>query len=216
MYQPPLNREDRPEVMHQLIREQPLGLLISAGSQGLLANSIPFVLHTDDVSPAVLECHMAIANPQWRDLTHGAEVLIVFQGPQAYVTPSWYPAKREHGKTVPTWNYVVVQVRGKAYAVEDRAWLMRHLNELTDQNEAPLPEPWKVSDAPDSYVDSMLKGIKAVRIEVTSMAGKWKLSQNRSRADRKGVVHGLGAQGGEAGHVAAIMAEQLAALDSDG
>ena len=134
MYQPPLNREDRPEIMHQLIREQPLGLLISAGSQGLLANPIPFVLHADDMSPAVLECHMAIANPQWRDLTDGSEVLIVFQGPQAYVTPSWYPAKREQGKKVPNWSYVVVQVRSKEYAVEDRAWVMRNIKEHTNQN----------------------------------------------------------------------------------
>ena len=215
MYQPPLNREDRPEVMHQLIREQPLGLLISAGAQGLLANPIPFVLHAGEEHPAVLECHMAIANPQWRDLVDGAEVLIVFQGPQAYVTPSWYPAKREHGKTVPTWNYVVVQARGRAYAENGHEWLMRHLNDLTDHNEAPLEEPWQVSDAPESYVEGMLKGIKGVRIEVSSMAGKWKLSQNRSRADREGVVHGLGAQGGEAAHVAAIMAEQLTQLDSD-
>ena len=216
MYEPPLNREDRPEVMHQLIREQPLGLLISSGDHGLLANPIPFVLHADEERTAVLECHMAIANPQWRDLAGGAEVLVVFQGPQAYVTPSWYPAKREHGKTVPTWNYVVVQVRGKAYAENDQAWLMRHLNELTDHNEAPLEEPWKVEDAPESYVEGMLKGIKGVRIEVSSMAGKWKLSQNRSRADREGVVAGLGAQGSEAAQVATIMAGHLAALDSDG
>lgn len=214
MYQPPLNREERPEVLHKLIRERPLGLLVSAGNEGLLANPIVFVLHALPDGKLVLECHLAIANPQWREFEGGREVLVIFQGPQAYVTPSWYPAKREHGKTVPTWNYVIAQARGTAYTVDDREWLMRHLNELTDHNEAALAEPWKVSDAPASYVDSMLKGIKGVRIEVSSLDGKWKMSQNRSRADREGVIHGLGAQGGEPAEVAAIMADHLAALDA--
>src|SRR5690554_3732754 len=132
MYTPPLNREDRPEVMHALIRERPLGLLISAGNGVPVASPVPFVLHAGEGEPARLECHLAIANPQWREFEDGAEVLIVFQGPQAYITPAWYPSKRDHDKTVPTWNYVIVQVRGTAQTVEDDGWLLRHLNELTD------------------------------------------------------------------------------------
>lgn len=209
MYQPPLNREDRPEVMQRLIREQPLGLLISAGAVGLLANPVPFVLHASPGRSPVLECHLAIANPQWRDLEGGHPALVVFQGPQAYVSPNWYPSKREHGKAVPTWNYVVVQARGRAHTVNDDEWLLRHLNELTDHNERRVSEAWEVADAPPDYLRSMLKGIKGVRIEVDSMVGKWKLSQNRSRADREGVILGLGSRGGEGGEVAAIMAEGL-------
>lgn len=212
MYVPPLNREERPEIMHRLIREQPLGLLVTAGAQGLLANPIPFVLHTAPDAPPLLECHLAVANPQWRDLD-GSEVLVVFQGPQAYVTPAWYPAKREHGKVVPTWNYVMVQARGRASLVDDPDWLMRHLNELTDHNETGQAEPWQVADAPADYVRAQRRGIKGVRIEVSAMSGKWKLSQNRSRADRQGVVSGLSTKGEEAAQVATIMAEQLAELD---
>lgn len=210
MYQPPLNRDERPDVIHRLIRQRPLGLLISSGKQGLLANSIPFILHAPPDQPAVLECHLAVANPQWREFQTGRDVLIVFQGPQAYVSPSWYPAKLEHGKVVPTWNYVVVQVRGSAQVVNDPGWLTRHLNELTNQNERNHQEPWKVSDAPDSYVSAQMKGIVGVRVLVSSMSGKWKTSQNRSHADREGVVLGLSEQGGEAAEVAAIMKGQLA------
>lgn len=213
MYQPPHNREDRPEVIHRLIRENPLGLLISAGAGGLLANPVPFVLNVGPAQAAVLECHLAIANPQWRDFEGGGPALVVFQGPQAYVTPTWYPAKREHGKVVPTWNYVVAQARGTAYTVDDPAWLSRHLNELTDHNEAKLPQPWKVSDAPDAYIAAQSKGIKGVRIVVDELVGKWKLSQNRSRADREGVVQGLRELGGEGVEVSAIMAQRLAELD---
>ncbi len=209
MYQPPHNVEEREQVMHDLIRKYPLGLLISSGREGLLANSVPFVLHGGYGQPAVLECHLAIANPQWREFEGGAPCLVVFQGPQAYVTPNWYPAKREHGKVVPTWNYVIVQVRGTAHTVDDRDWYMRHLNELTDESELSVGQHWQVSDAPSSYVESLLKGIKGLRIEVSGMAGKWKTSQNRSRADRHGVVDGLTALGGEALEVARTMQTQL-------
>lgn len=213
MYQPPHNEEQREEVIHQLIRRFPLGLLISSGQQGILANPIPFVLHVGSSAPTVLECHVAIANPQWREFESGAPCLVVFQGPQAYVTPNWYPAKREHGKVVPTWNYVIVQARGTARTVSDRDWYLRHLNELTDQSEASIGQNWKLSDAPDSYVDSLMKGIKGIRVEVTELVGKWKTSQNRSREDRLGVVDGLSRQGGEAADVASVMRSQL--LESD-
>lgn len=188
-------------------------MLISSGQQGILANPIPFVLHVGSSAPTVLECHVAIANPQWREFESGAPCLVVFQGPQAYVTPNWYPAKREHGKVVPTWNYVIVQARGTARTVSDRDWYLRHLNELTDQSEASIGQNWKLSDAPDSYVDSLMKGIKGIRVEVTELVGKWKTSQNRSREDRLGVVDGLSRQGGEAADVASVMRSQL--LESD-
>lgn len=210
MYQPPHNREERPEVIRGLIRDQKLGLLISHGTSGLSANFVPFVLHEAEGQHGTLECHLARANDQWRELQATAEeCLVVFQGPHAYVTPSWYPSKREHGKTVPTWNYMVVQARGRATVHEDRDWLMRHLEELTNENEARFEEPWRVDDAPQRYVDAQLKGIVGVRISLTELAGKWKLSQNRSLADLRGVMEGLMALGGRGAVVGEAMAEEL-------
>lgn len=210
MYQPPHNREERADVIHGLIRDQKLGLLISHGAAGLSANLMPFVLHAGERQLGRLECHLARANEQWRELqTAGEECLVVFQGPHAYVTPTWYPSKREHGKTVPTWNYMLVQARGRATVHEDIVWLRRHLDELTDENEARFAEPWRVEDAPERYVAAQLKGIVGVSIELTGLAGKWKLSQNRSVADRRGVVAGLTSIGGRDGVVGEAMAELL-------
>lgn len=211
MYVPPHNREDRPEIIRQLVRDRPLGLLISAGPSGLLANPVPFVLHAAGQGPTTLECHLARANPQWRDLQAVTDCLVTFTGPQAYVTPSWYPAKREHGKVVPTWNYVMVQARGRPTVTDDPTWLLRHLEELTDQNESPLPEPWKVSGAPEDYLAAQMKGIVGVSIEVTELKGKWKLGQNRSVADRQSAALGLIARGGTNAEVGEWMAAQLEA-----
>ncbi|HNQ99741.1 MAG TPA: FMN-binding negative transcriptional regulator, partial [Trueperaceae bacterium] len=209
MYVPPHNREERPEVMHQLIRTRPLGLLISVGNNGPVANPIPFVLHAEGASLGTLECHLARANPQWRDLQTATDCLIAFQGPQAYVTPSWYPAKREHGKVVPTWNYVIVQVRGRPTIIEDHVWLRRHLEELVDQNEEPFDEPWRMTDAPEEYLAAQMKGIVGLSIEVTELVGKWKLSQNRSVADQQGTALGLLARGGSHADVGDMMADML-------
>ena len=211
MYVPPHNREERPEVMHQLIRAQPLGLVISAGDSGLVANPLPFVLHAEAGPHGTLECHLARANTQWQDLGAAGECLVVFQGPQAYITPSWYPAKREHGKVVPTWNYVVVQARGRPTVSEDRPWLRRHLEELVDQNEEPFDEPWRMTDAPEEYLAAQVKGIVGVSIEITELRGKWKLSQNRSVADQQGTALGLLARGGASAEVGSMMDDMLEA-----
>ncbi|MBX3142143.1 MAG: FMN-binding negative transcriptional regulator [Trueperaceae bacterium] len=211
MYVPPHNREERPEVMHQLIHTHPLGLLVSAGSGGPVANPIPFVLHAEGAAFGTLECHLARANPQWRDLQTATECLVVFQGPQAYVTPSWYPAKREHGKVVPTWNYVIVQARGRPTVTEDRAWLRRHLEELVDHNEEPFDEPWRMTDAPEEYLAAQMKGIVGVSIELTELRGKWKLSQNRSVADQQGTALGLLERGGGHAEVGDMLADRLEA-----
>lgn len=192
-------------MMHQLIRARPLGLVISAGGSGLVANPIPFVLHAEEGPHGTLECHLARANTQWRDLGSAGDCLVVFQGPQAYVTPSWYPAKREHGRVVPTWNYVIVQARGRPTVVDDRPWLRRHLEELVDRNEEPFDEPWRVTDAPAAYLEAQMKGIVGVSIEITELSGKWKLSQNRSVADQQGVASGLLARGGEHAEVGDMM-----------
>ena len=196
MYLPTHFEEKRPEVLHELLRTHPLGLLITYDDSGLQANAIPFVLDAHPAGgPGILRGHVARANALWHD-AHGAahtavDALVVFQGPQAYISPSFYPSKAEHGKVVPTWNYVMVQARGRLRAIDDAAWLRAFVTRLTEQHEAPRAAPWAVSDAPDDYIASMLRAIVGIEIELTALTGKWKVSQNRSAADRAGVARGL-------------------------
>lgn len=192
MYQPPSFREDRLDVHHALMRAHPLGLLISTGSTGPLANPVPFLLDADASPLGTLRAHLARANPQWHTLD-GREVLVVFQGVDTYVTPSWYETKRQTGKVVPTWNYAVVQARGPARVIEDPAWLAEHVAGLTSRHEAGRPAPWSVADAPEPFVEAQLRGIVGVEIEIERSEGKWKVSQNRPVADRVGVAEGLDA-----------------------
>jgi transcriptional regulator len=199
MYSPPHFREDRLDVLHALIRSHPLGTLITFGAGGLTANPIPFVLDADAAPNGALQGHLARANPQWRDHDPSVEALVVFQGLESYVTPSWYAEKRETGKVVPTWNYVVVQVHGPMRVIEDRDWLARQIAALTALQEEGRAEPWAVTDAPEAFVASQIKGIVGIEIPVRRIVGKWKVSQNRPEADRKGVVEGLSASGDAAG-----------------
>jgi transcriptional regulator len=203
MYQPEhFKLEDR-QALHEVMRAHPLGQLISAGASGLAANPVPFMLHEDEGEHGILRTHLARPNGQWRDFVDGCEVLVVFQGPQGYVTPSWYAAKKEHGKVVPTWNYVTVQVRGRAVAIQDGQWLVRHVSSMSDQQEQSLEYPWAVSDAPEAYITALTRGIVGVEIDITEITGKFKMSQNRPEADRLGVVEGLAASGAD--HVAALV-----------
>ena len=188
MYQPTHLAEKNPRVLQALIRARPLGLLVAHGVSGLSANPIPFIL---DLDANVLRCHVARANEQWREIGSRAEVLVVFQGADHYVHPGWYETKRETGKVVPTWNYAMVQVRGLASAREDAAWLARQVHDMTEMMEGRYPDPWSVGDAPTSYIEAQLRGIVGIEVAITSMAGKWKVSQNRSEGDRRGVVDGL-------------------------
>lgn len=198
MYEPPHFREDDPAAQHGLIAAHPLGLLISAGAGGLLANAIPFLLKPELGPKGTLQAHLAKANPQWHDLGDGSPILAVFQGPDAYVTPSWYETKRKTGKVVPTWNYAVVQVRGTARIVEDAGWLHGHVAALTRSHEAARDVPWAVNDAPEDFVAAQVKGIVGVEIAIAAITGKWKVSQNRPEADRLGVARGLGEASGTA------------------
>ena len=192
MYLPKHFAEERPEVLHRLIQEHPLGLLVTLSDAGLQANPVPFFLDPDPAGgPGILRAHVARANPLWRETRADVETLVVFQGAQAYVSPSWYPAKAEHGKVVPTWNYVTVQGRGTLRAIDDAAWLRTFVARLTQHHEAALPKPWAVTDAPADYIDSMLRAIVGIEIVLSSLTGKWKVSQNRAVADRSGVVRGL-------------------------
>lgn len=193
MYQPPHFVETRLDVLHALIRTHPLGLLVSSGPEGPMANPIPFLLDADVVPHGRLRAHLARANPQWRLLADNPEapVLVVFQGAESYVTPSWYETKRETGKVVPTWNYAIVQVRGKARVIDDKQWLAGQIAELTATHEAGRAEPWHVTDAPDAFIEAQIKGIIGIEVDVTAIEGKWKVSQNRPAGDRAGVAEGL-------------------------
>jgi transcriptional regulator len=211
MYQQPHFQEDDPLAIGALIRACPLGLLISGGAADLTANAIPILLDPAAGPQGTLRCHVARANSQWREIGKGADVLVVFQGAQHYVHPGWYETKRETGKVVPTWNYIMVQVRGRARAVEDGAWIGRQIRDLTDMMEGNYPKPWAVDDAPASFIEAQMRGIVGIEIAIASMTGKWKVSQNRSEADRKGVVQGLHSrQDDEADAMARLVAEKLA------
>ena len=195
MYEPPLHRQDDLAAQHELIRRHPLGLLVTHGSQGLLANAMPFLIDPAAGKFGKLSAHMARANGQWRDLAEAGDALVVFQGSEHYISPSWYATKRETGKVVPTWNYVMVQARGTARVIEDAEWLRAQIAALTQTQETPRPAPWAVSDAPEDFVTAQVRQIVGLEIEITDIRGKWKASQNRNVADRTGVVAGLEGDG---------------------
>ena len=208
MYQPPHFREDRIEVQHGLIRAHPLGLLITAGPGGLIANPFPFLLDPERSEKGTLRLHIARANPQWHELEAIEECLVVFQGPQDYVTPSWYATKRETGKVVPTWNYATVHSWGRPRIMNDDAWLRRQIEDLTRSRESQRAEPWHVDDAPADFVKAQMRGIVGVEIVISRIEGKWKMSQNRPVADRLGVIAGFREAGEASEEIADLVAER--------
>lgn len=205
MYVPEHFEETNVGVLHYLIGEHPLGALVTVTGQGLDANHIPFLIHAEPAPYGTLHGHVARANPLWRD--HAAEhpsenlhvptlnALVIFQGPQAFVSPSWYPTKQETGKVVPTWNYVVVHAHGRLRVIDDPVWVRSHLEELTGRHEGRRAAPWKVTDAPAEYIDKMVGAVVGIEIPVARLVGKWKVSQNRPPRDRDGVVQGLVREG---------------------
>ncbi len=205
MYLPAHFSENRSEVLHALMRERPFATLVTQGADGLTADHLPLQLTPD----GLLQGHVARANPVWREAAD-TDVLAIFHGPQAYVSPSWYPTKRAHGKAVPTWNYVVVHARGRLAVIDDAGWLRGQLDRLVDHHEAGFLEPWRVADAPTDYIDKMLGAVVGIEIAITALSGKWKLSQNQPAANRTGVVAGLGARGSaDELQVAALIADRL-------
>jgi transcriptional regulator len=191
MYIPRHNEEKRVSVMHELIVSQPLGTLVTLGSSGLFASHFPMILETDGSEFGVLKGHISRANTQWRDFVPTVDALAIFSGHQHYITPNWYPGTKEHGKEVPTWNYVVVHAYGPLKVNEDKDWLLANVETLTNIHEASSPVPWKVSDAPPDYIKVLLNGIIGIELPIRRLEGKWKVSQNRTESDRKGVVEGL-------------------------
>lgn len=189
MYLPKQFEQHDAALLAALMHERPLATLVVAAPDGPTADLIPMEFHAGLGAHGTLRGHVARANPLWRHA--GAAALAVFHGPQAYVSPNWYPSKREHGKVVPTWNYTMVQARGVLRTIDDAPWLRALVGRLTERHESSHPAPWAVSDAPEDYLQQMLRAIVGIEIELSSLRGKWKVSQNRSVTDRDGVAEGL-------------------------
>ena len=191
MYLPAHFEETRVEVLHSLVRERPLGVLVTLGSAGLNADHIPFEIDTDPAPLGSLRGHVAKANPVWRECSAELEALIIFQGPQTYISPSWYPSKSLTGEVVPTYNYLVVHGYGEIRIIHDRQWLRDLVTRLTDRFEHGRSNRWHVSDAPASFIEKQLAAIVGIEIKLSRWIGKWKVGQNRSMDDRAGVVRAL-------------------------
>jgi transcriptional regulator len=209
MYIPRHFAETRIEVLHELIRRHPLGALVASTEQGLDASHVPFHLEAAVGPNGMLRCHLARANPLWQQIGAGRPVMVVFQGADSYVSPSWYASKQENGKVVPTWNYVVVHAHGTPTVTHDAAWLRSLVETLTREHEAGRADPWQVSDAPADYIDKMLGAIVGVEIPIARLTGAWKLSQNRPLVDREGVVGGMRKDGGLRAEVADLVKERI-------
>ena len=204
MYLPKQFEETDVSVLHQFIRAHPFGALVTATTGGLDANHIPFVLESEPTPYGTLRGHVARANPLWRECVAAMPALVLFQGENAFVSPSWYPSKQDTGKVVPTWNYVVVHAHGPLRFIDDAAWVRAHVETLTNQHEHKRAAPWRVTDAPADFIDRLAQELIGLEIPITRLAGKWKVSQNRSSRDREGVVDGLTAEGTDS---AAAMAD---------
>lgn len=212
MYTPKHFEEPNIEVMHELIRARPLATLVTLSSSGLNANHIPLLLSSEPSPFGTLRGHVARSNAVWTDFAKDVETLAVFHGPDAYITPSWYATKKETGKVVPTWNYVMVHAYGSLRVVEDATWLRTHLETLTAHNEASFPKPWKVTDAPHEYTEKLVRSIVGIELVITKLYGKWKVSQNQPKQNQATVIEGLEASRTEE---ASVMARLIAAATKD-
>ena len=195
MYLPAHFAETRPDELHAILREHPLGMLVTHSSGGLDANHLPFEIDPDRGPVGTLLAHIARANPLWTEISSGAEVLVVFRGPQGYISPSRYPSKHEAHRQVPTWNYEVVHARGRLRFVDDDTFVRGLVARLTRRHEASEPQPWEMGDAAPDYLERMLSSIVGIEIELTRLEGKRKLSQNREVRDREGASRALQERG---------------------
>lgn len=207
MHVPKHFAEPRIEVMHALMRARPLATLVTVTSTGPCANHVPMLLASAPEPLGTLRGHVARANPVWKDLSDNGEVLAIFHGPETYISPAWYATKAETGRVVPTWNYVAVHAYGRSRAIDDPAWLRSLVEALTNENEAALPSPWRVSDAPADYLERQLAAIVGIEVTITRLEGKWKTSQNQPPRNRAGVVDALaGREDTDAREMASLVA----------
>ncbi len=191
MYLPKYFEESRTDVLHAMMRARPLATLVTLCDSGLAANHIPVETVAAPGPHGMLRGHIARANPLWREYNEASPALAIFQGPQTYISPSFYPSKKQTGEVVPTWDYAVVHAHGNLRFVQEAAWLHALVVRLTDAHESSREAPWAVADAPSPYIDKMLSQIVGFEFSITGLTGKWKLSQNHPAANRQGVVAGL-------------------------
>ena len=190
-------KEENQEKLQQYIRDYSFGLLVISDDEGIEANHVPFYLSSGaSGSLGQLQCHLARSNPAWKRVHSGARVLAVFQGPDAYVSPSWYATKEETGRVVPTWNYLAVHAQGGAEIIQDPSWLKHHLHQLTEQHESQMAVPWSVDDAPRNFTERLVQAIVGVEIKIETLTGKLKASQNQPEKNQAGVIAGLGIEEG--------------------
>lgn len=213
MYVNPSHQLTDREAIFSLIASHPLGAWVCHGREGLIANHVPFLLDRSRGPHGTLIGHVARANGVWRELGAATPSVVMFQGPQAYITPGWYPGKTEHGRVVPTWNYVVAHAHGVARAIEDREWLLDMLNQLTDAQEARQAAPWSVSDAPRSFIDKLMGVIVGIELPIERLEGKLKVSQDEANQDRRGTVQGLRNKPGD--ETAAVADLVVKAMEAD-
>jgi transcriptional regulator len=212
MYIPKSFEPPDPDTLLEFMRARSFGVLVTVTRQGLDGNHLPFVFDPAPTPYGTLRGHVARANPIWRECQERPEALVIFQGPDSFISPSWYPTKQETGAVVPTWNYIAVHAHGTVRVVEDAGWLRAHVTALTTRHEASREAPWAVSDAPSDYIEKMVGAIVGIEMPITRVTGKWKLSQNRSERDRAGVVDGLLGEGSESAATMAALVK--AGLDN--
>jgi len=198
MYQPTPTAETNPEELHRIVRAHPLGMLVTHTARGLEAEHLPFLLDETAGPHGTLVAHVARANPVWREVGEGADVMVVFRGPQGYISPNWYPGKAETHRYVPTWNYEVVHAHGRLTAHDDETFVRGVVARLTRRHEATQPQPWKMGDAPADFLADALRQIVGIRVVLTRLDGKRKLGQAKDRRDLDGAIAGLEASGGAA------------------
>jgi transcriptional regulator len=208
LYVPKFNEEKDVSILHSLVKSKPLGAWTTIAGGEIAINHIPFILHEGRGELGTLVGHVARSNSIFKEFSSEIDSVVVFQGDQAYITPSWYPSKHKHGKAVPTWNYVVVHAHGIPKKIEDPEWLLQHLNELTDIHESEQKLPWKVSDAPDEFIEKLVGAIVGIEIPITKLTGKWKLGQNRPDPDKLGTIAGLMSSDGSESHGLANLLNQ--------
>jgi len=213
MYVNPLHRLTDRDALFALMVSHPLGAWVCHGKAGLVANHVPFLLDRSRGPHGTLIGHVSRANKVWRNLGRASSSVVMFQGPQAYITPGWYPGKSEHGNVVPTWNYVVAHAHGVAHAIEDREWLFDMVRRLTQFHEAPQAAPWSVSDAPASFMDKMMRAIVGIEIPIDRLEGKLKASQDEAMSDRVGTVRGLREQACDTARAMAALVQE--AIDAE-
>lgn len=201
-------QENNLELQHAHIQKHPLATVISMGIEGIVVNHFPLVLSDQKTGNGTLQGHVARANTFWKDFDRTIDVMAVFHGVDHYITPTYYPSKIEHDKVVPTWNYAVVHASGPLHIIQDKDWILKHLNELTDSHEKENEVPWSVDDAPQNFIDVQLRGIVGFEIPISKIVGAMKMSQNKNEKDSVGIMQGLRENGSTAGSKIAKIVEK--------